>query len=127
MNVPIPTRAQAADIVQRYAAAMTAGDADALAALFAAEATRQDPIGSLVNHGRPEIRAAFASVLPADGAVRRFVPGPVRGTGRSIAFAFDYSSTSDGTTSTLAGIDVFTLTDDLLIQDAVAYWGPDDQ
>jgi steroid delta-isomerase len=66
-------------IFERYRALMGAGDLDGIAALFAEDATWEEPIGTVVEHGREAIRARYAAALAgngghitmvADGAVR---------------------------------------------------------
>ena len=121
------TRTLAIELVRRYAAAVSAGDADALAAMFSLDATQQDPIDAPIKRGRAEIHAAFAGALPTDGTRLQFTAGPVRGGHATIAFQFDFSATTkDGAVSTISGIDVFAVNDDLLIEAAVGYWGADD-
>ncbi len=66
-------------IFDRYRELMGAGDLDGIAALFAEDATWEEPIGTLVERGREAIRARYAAALAgnggyismvADGAVR---------------------------------------------------------
>ncbi len=72
-------RALAEAAVHTYAAAMSAIDFDALAALFAPHATREDPIDTPVATGTNEIAAAFAGTLPTDGTTVDFAVGDIRG------------------------------------------------
>lgn len=120
-------RELAEDAVRRYATAMSARDVDALTALFAADATREDPIGTPVATGADEIRKAFESVLPSDGTTVEFARGDLRGAGPAVAFPFTYTATPPrGPIARQRGIDVVTVNEDGLIQSLVAYWGAED-
>ncbi len=66
-------------IFDRYRALMGVGDLDGVVALFAEDATWEEPIGTVVERGREAIRARYAAALSgngghitmaADGAVR---------------------------------------------------------
>jgi len=66
-------------IFDRYRALMGAGDIDGICALFAEDATWEEPIGTFVERGREAIRARYTAALAtsggriamvADGAVR---------------------------------------------------------
>lgn len=121
------TRAQVESVVARYAEAMSRADAEAIAHLFAFDATRNDPVGGTAQHGREEIRDAIRKALPGPPARIRFHPGAVHGQGNVFAFAFDHTVSRGESRWTLHGIDVFAFTADGLIGHAVAYWGPDDR
>jgi hypothetical protein len=51
-------------IARRYAEAMTRQNPDAVAQLFAPQGRRIDPVGSVPNEGREQIRAAVAASSP---------------------------------------------------------------
>ncbi len=66
-------------IFDRYRALMGSGDVDGVIALFAEDATWEEPIGTIVERGREAIRARYTAALAgngghiamvADGAVR---------------------------------------------------------
>ena len=54
-------------IFDRYRALMGAGDVDGVIALFAEDATWEEPIGTLVEHGREAIRARYKAALAGNG------------------------------------------------------------
>jgi steroid Delta-isomerase len=120
----VPTREELRQIVDRYAAAVTAGDLEAIIALFAADAVRTDPIGTPTNVGRDAIRAAFTNL--GSGAFTLFDVVKVHTAGDSVAFNFKVTVTAAGATTTIEGIEVFTVNDDGLIQTVVAYWDDTD-
>ena len=56
------------EIFDRYRALMGAGDLDGIVALFARDATWEEPVGTIVERGREAIRARYAA---APGKQRR--------------------------------------------------------
>jgi steroid delta-isomerase len=54
-------------IFDRYRALMGEGDIDGICALFAQDATWEEPIGTLVEHGREAIRARYRAALSGSG------------------------------------------------------------
>ena len=120
-------RTRLKQIVDAYADAVSAADADAIAALFAEDAVRIDPVGSEPRQGRDAIRDAVRRALPGPPATLHFRPGPLRGGHNIAAFSFEHATTCDGITTVLRGIDVFAFTPEGLIAFAAAYWGTDDR
>lgn len=118
------TRAEMELLPHRYAAALTAGDADAAAELFAVDAVQIDPYGSAPRHGREAIRAFF-EVPAAERSGRRFEIVELHGTSEAVAFSFRFTPGA-GSENTLRGIDAFELDSDGLIRVHVAYFGPND-
>ena len=96
-----------------------------VAALFAADAWIEDPVGSDRKVGRDTLLAFYR------GAIERAAPqvrlsGPVRTAAASVAAA-PLQSHSDfgGSPKEIDIIDVFTFDDDGLITSMTAYFGPD--
>jgi steroid delta-isomerase len=69
--------------VERYVQLMNAGDADGIAALYADDATLEDPIGSPAQRGRAAILGWYRA---AAGKVRVELTGPIRVAGGEAAF-----------------------------------------
>jgi steroid Delta-isomerase len=122
----VATAEQIRRACERYADLLTARDADGIAALYAEDATVEDPAGSAPLVGREVIRDFYR------GAIERVQPtvvvtGPVRvlADGRAGAAPLQSRGTRDGRAVTLDIIDVFTFDDGGLITSMRAYWGPE--
>jgi steroid delta-isomerase len=109
------------NVFARYCELYTGGDLDGVVALYAADATVEDPIGSEPYHGHSRIRefygASIGSVtLEMDGRPR--VAGN-HGVGQLRATPKDAGGMYIETT------DVMAFDDDGLITSMTAYWSPD--
>ena len=92
-------------VVQRYVAALNAGDLDGIVALFADDATVEDPVGSEPRRGREAIRAFYANSLKLPLAVE--LTQEVRAVADEAAFAFIVSFEYQGRKTVIAPIDHF--------------------
>jgi steroid delta-isomerase len=109
-------------VVQAYMDALNAGDLEAIVALYADDATVEDPVGSAPVAGREAIRAFYARSLATPLQVR--LEGPVRVAGRECAFAFAVTLTYDGRHMTIRPIDTFRFDEQGHIVQMRAYFGP---
>lgn len=116
------TTEQMTDTVHRYAAAFAAGDANGVVALFAADATVEDPVGSDILRGHDAIRAFYVRAM-AMGA-KLVIDGPVRAHAGCAAFAFHVLVDANGTSMRIDVIDVFTFDTAAKVTSMRAYWGP---
>ncbi len=109
------------DVVHAYVRALNGADLDAIMALYAEDATVEDPVGSPPKVGHAAIRAFYA----ASTAMRLDVAleGEIRVTERACAFAFSVSLAHEGRTTTIRPIDVFEFDADDRIQRMRAYFG----
>lgn len=116
------TNEQIRDTIGRYIAAFAANDKDGWLALFAADATLEDPVGSEVMHGTEGIAAFwdFSHTL-ADSIVLE-PGGPACVAGHEAAFPIHIVSEVGGAKVMLNAIDVMTFTDDARIATMRAYW-----
>ena len=80
----MPTADQIRSTVESYVKMMTAGDADGITALYADEASVEDPIGAPLVRGRDAIRKWYGA---SAGKVRLALEGPIRVAGGEAAFA----------------------------------------
>jgi len=110
-------------VVSRYVELMNAGDADAIADLYTAEATIEDPVGSEPLAGREAIRDFYAAA--AAGAVALELSGPVRVCGHEAAFPMLATIGPEGRRSCLDIIDLMTFDEDARIRSMRAFWSPD--
>ena len=108
--------------VEAYIAAFSRGDAEAVVALFAEDATVEDPIGSPAHKGRDAIRAFYVASM-ATGA-KLTLEGPVRTAADYAAFAFSVSLNYGGE-KRVDVIDTFRFDEAGKVIEMRAYFGPD--
>lgn len=112
-------------MMQAYIDAFNAGDADAIAALYAEDATVEDPVGSPVKQGHAAI-AEFYHMAVETGA-RLTLAAPIRAShANAAAMAFDVHLTMPEGQSVIRVIDVMTFDEAGKFQSMQAYWGPSD-
>ena len=92
-------------VVQRYVAALNASDLEGIVALYADDATVEDPVGSEPQRGIEAIRAFYANSLklPLQVALTQ----EVRAVANEAAFAFTVSFEYQGRQTVIAPIDHF--------------------
>ena len=118
--MPDPVKMEAA--VNAYVAAFEAGSADQVAALYAADATVEDPIGSPIHKGREAIRAFYAESMKTGAKLK--LEGPVRVTGDYAVFPFSVNLNYDGGHKRIDVIDTFRFNEANEVVEMRAYWGP---
>mgnify|MGYP001765955630 FL=1 len=118
--MPNPERMEAA--VHAYVEAFAKRDPDAVAALFAAEATVEDPIGTPPHVGHAAIRAFYAASMGTGAKLE--LQGPVRIAGPYAAFAFSVLLHFEGKDQRVDVIDTFRFDDDDKVVEMKAYFGP---
>lgn len=119
----MPTTEQKLAAVNGYVAAFEAGSADAVIALFAEDATVEDPLGTPIKRGHDEIRAFYETSM-ATGAKLELL-GPPRCAADCVAFPFNVKLEWGGQKSVIEVIDTFRLNDAGKITEMRAYWGPE--
>lgn len=118
--MPDPEKMQAA--VHAYVAAFDKGDADAVAAIYAPDASVEDPIGSPVHNGREAIRAFYAESMKTGAKLK--LEGPIRIGGDYAVFAFSVNLHFEGTDKRIDVIDTFKFNADNQVIEMRAFWGP---
>ncbi len=122
----MPTTTQLREAVARYAAVVTAKDADAYALLFTPDAVQVDPYPSGLHNGRAEIKAFIEQSFEGCETMT-FEVGEVHPVADKAAITFHITlGLEGGATMHIRGAEVFTLTDDGLISAVDAYWGDED-
>ena len=96
-------------VVHRYVAALNASDLEGIVALYADDATVEDPVGSSVQNGIEAIRAFYANSLKLSLQVE--LTGEVRAVANEAAFAFTVSFEYQGRKTLIAPIDHFRFND----------------
>lgn len=119
----MPTTEQKLAAVHGYVDAFARGDAEAVVALFAADASVEDPLGTPVKRGHAEIRDFYTGSM-ATGATLELVGEP-RCAADYVAFAFVVKLAWQGAAMAIDVIDTFRLNDEGKITEMRAYWGPE--
>lgn len=108
--------------VHAYVEAFARGDADMAAALFADDASVEDPIGTPLKVGKAAI-ADFYRASIATGA-KLTLTGPVRTAADHAAFAFEVALDWQGQRQRIDVIDIFRFGGDGKIAEMRAFFGP---
>ncbi|CCW14569.1 nuclear transport factor 2 family protein [Rhodococcus aetherivorans] len=109
--------------VVEYLAAVADGSGADIAALYAEDATLEDPVGSAPRTGRAAI-AEFYRAL--EGSRRATELLALRVTGSCAAFHFRVVTETGGRVHEVEPIDVMTFDDQARITSMCAYWAPSD-
>jgi len=116
------TPEQMAAAVHGYVAAFDKGDPEAVVALFAPDATVEDPVGTEAKVGHSAIREFYTASM-ATGAKLQ-LEGPIRLATDYAAFAFRVELTMGGKLLTVDVIDTFKFNDEGKVVEMRAYFGP---
>jgi steroid delta-isomerase len=108
--------------VHAYVAGFEAGDAEAVVALFAQDATVEDPIGTPIKRGIAEIREFYTGSM-VTGAKLELLGEPRCG-GDYVAFPFAVKLEWGGQKSVIEVIDTFRFDVVGKIVEMRAFWGP---
>ncbi|MCJ8015154.1 nuclear transport factor 2 family protein [Paenibacillus sp. KQZ6P-2] len=121
----MPTQSEMKAVMQKYLDAFNAEDADAVIALYADNATIEDPVGSPTLQGKEAIGAFYRQVIPMGSKLKLVTP--IRGShSNSAAMAFVVESVMDGNPININVIDVMTFDESGKITSMRAYWGKED-
>jgi len=105
--------------VNRYLETLSQGRPDDIAALYAEDATVEDPVGSEVHIGRQAIRGFYTRVENVESKTEVLT---LRALGNEAAFFWRLIIGG----MTIEIISVMTFDDEGQIASMKAYWGPDD-
>lgn len=107
------------EVIDQYVALVGSGTAEQIAALYAEEATVEDPVGTEVRTGHEQIREFYRGLEGLEQTTRLLT---ARIAGGRAAFHFEIVTAAGGKTYTLSPIDVMTFDDDGLVTSMCAYW-----
>lgn len=111
--------------MQAYIDGFNRADAQGIVALFADDATVEDPVGSPLKRGKAEIRRFYEFSI-ATGA-RLKLAAPIRGShGNAAAMAFDVELNMPEGRAVIRVIDVMTFDEAGRFASMRAYWAPGD-
>jgi steroid delta-isomerase len=106
--------------IGRYIEFMNASDVDSIAALYAEDATLEDPVGTEPIRGREAIRGFYAAAV---GSVKLEATGNPRVAAGEVAFPMHAHI---GETQILEIIDLMVFNDDGQIVSMRAFWSTDE-
>ncbi|NLG48009.1 SgcJ/EcaC family oxidoreductase [Gordonia sp. (in: high G+C Gram-positive bacteria)] len=109
-------------VIENYLAAVASGDGAAVAALYAADATLEDPVGSEPHRGRDAISAFYGGL---QGEITTELLH-ARVSGLEAAFSFRVVTKAGDTSYIVEPIDVMTFDDAGQITSMRAFWAPTD-
>lgn len=108
--------------VHAYVDGFARGDAQAIAEIFADNATVEDPVGTPIKAGKAEI-VEFYRFSMSTGA-RLELLGDPRCAGDSVAFPFGVKLEHEGAHMVIEVIDIFRFDDAGKVIEMRAFWGP---
>src|SRR5690625_1975906 len=121
----MPTEQQMKAALQAYIDGFNAKDAEALASLFADDATIEDPVGTQPIQGKETIAQFYRKAVKAVQEMK--LSSPIRGShSNAAAMAFEFTMNWEGKTMHTKVIDVMEFNQDGKITSMRAYWGPGD-
>lgn len=112
----------ATETVHRYIDLLVTGTSADLAALYATDATLEDPVGTEVRVGRRAIGEFYATL---DGLQRDVELVTLRVSGGEAAFHFRLTVTAADGRMRIEPIDIMAFDDDGKITAMRAYWSPE--
>lgn len=118
----MPSHEHMVAVVHAYVEAFANEDSDAIAQLYAVDATVEDPVGAPLRSGIEAIRE-FYEMSVGTGA-KLTLEGPVRTAGNIAAFAFSVHVALDGSPCRIDVIDTFNFDSNGKIVAMKAFWGP---
>ena len=119
----MPSPEAIAQTVNRYLELVAAGATDEILALYAADATIEDPIGSDLRRGRDGIRefyAGFQDLKKETDLVE------IRVAGSEAAFLWHLTLDAGDSRTRISPISVMTFDEDAKITSMRAFWSPSD-
>lgn len=119
------TEPQMKQAMQAYIDKYNADDLEGLLALYADDATVEDPVGKPVMSGKAKIREFYTMAMKT--GARLALAAPIRGShGNAAAMAFDVKLEYQGSRMVIRVVDVMTFNDRGQFASMRAYWGPGD-
>lgn len=118
----MPDADQIRATVQRYAEVFSAGDKEGYLALFADEATLEDPVGGEVHRGREAIAAFFDATRQMTPEIELTLTGPVRVAGSEAAFPGEARPTIGEDRMVIPVVDVLAFDEAGKITQLRAFW-----
>lgn len=115
--------AQIEAIVQGYMTALIHQDLEAIMAMYAVDATVEDPVGSDARVGHEAIRTFYEQATSMK--IEAELNGPIRAAGEEVAFPFTIKILSGDAPMKIEVIDVFKFNAEGKVSSMRAFWGPE--
>jgi len=112
-------------VLLEYVQRFNAGDAEGVAALYADDATVEDPVGAQVVSGQPAILAFYRHAVSLGAKLEPLAP-PRGSHGDAATLTFAVHAKMEGHAARIDVTDVMTFGAEGRIRTMRAYWGPDD-
>ncbi len=109
--------------IHAYVEGFSNRDPGSIAALYAVDASVEDPIGSPLKHGREAILEFYTEAVMTGAQLT--LQGPIRVGGNFAAFAFSVNLTFGGVHQRIDVIDTFCFNEANEITEMRAFWGPE--
>jgi steroid delta-isomerase len=109
--------------VERYISALNVQNLDGIIALYAEDATVEDPIGTPIIEGKVAIREFYSKATSIKLSARLL--GDVRVAGDFVTFPFAITLPSEAGQMRIEVIDTFKINEQGLITEMKAFWGED--
>jgi steroid delta-isomerase len=119
----MPSQEAIAQTVNSYLDLVAKGTADEIAALYAAEATIEDPVGSDVRRGHGAVHEFYLAV---EGIKKETELVQLRTGGSEAAFLWHLTLDAGDSRSRLSPISVMEFDEDAKITSMRAFWSPTD-
>lgn len=108
--------------VRAYIDSYNRSDLDGIVAVFASDATVEDPVGTPVKQGHEALRAFFQ--VGVEAGAKLFLDGPIRCADRFAVFPFHVELTWDGEVTRIDVIDQFEFDEAGKVIAMKAFFGP---
>ena len=108
--------------VHAYIDSYNRGDLEGIVAVFAEDATVEDPVGTPERLGYAALREFFG--VGVDAGAKLFLDGPIRCADRFATFPFHVELTWDGAATRIDVIDLFEFDDAGKVVAMKAFFGP---
>lgn len=109
--------------VEKYISALNARDLNGIVALYSADATVEDPVGTPVITGKEAIREFYSQATCIN--LQLELLGDVRVSGNFVAFPFAIKLPAEMGPVRMEVIDTFKFNEQGLITEMKAYWNED--
>lgn len=118
----MPTVEQMEAGVRAYIDSYNRADLDGIVAVFASDATVEDPVGTPPKQGHEALRAFFQ--VGVEAGAKLFLDGPIRCAYRFAVFPFHVELTWDGAVTRIDVIDQFEFGEQGKVIGMKAFFGP---